>query len=245
MNRSRCQPSGRRLPRLKLTTDGQGLVSHAGARLLAELAERSGLGPDLSAALAPIVKGPRRHAPGDVLVDLAITLADGYEFVSDLKVLRDQPELFGEVASQPTAWRLLDAIDESLLTGLQAARAASRAKVWAAGLAPEAKRVTLDFDATLVDATLVDVHTDDKEGAEPTYKKGPGYHPLLVYCDETGEAFAGKLRRDRRGLRRQAATGLGRCQHRCRPHLPARRCGRPAASADEGPAASADEGRGP
>ena len=116
-------------------------------------------------------------------------LADGYEFVSDLKVLRDQPGLFGEVASQPTAWRLLDAIDEDLLAELQAARAASRARAWAAGLAPGTKQVTLDFDAT-----LVDVHTDDKEGAEPTYKKGCGFHPLFVYCDQTHEAFAGKFR---------------------------------------------------
>lgn len=189
VKRSRCQPASRRLPRLKVTTDGQGLVSHAGDRLLAELAERCGIAADLSAALAPIVKGPRRHAPGQVLVDLAVMLADGYDFVSDLKVLRDQPGLFGDVASQPTAWRLLDAIDEGLLAKLQAARAASRARAWAAGLAPETKTVTLDFDAT-----LVDVHTDDKEGAEPTYKKGCGFHPLFVYCDQTREAFAGKFR---------------------------------------------------
>ena len=43
------------------------------------------------------------------------------------------PSLFGEVASQPTAWRLLDAIDEACLADLQAARAASRARAWAAG----------------------------------------------------------------------------------------------------------------
>jgi hypothetical protein len=49
--------------------------------------------------------------------------------------------------------------------------------------------VALDFDAT-----LVDVHTEDKEGAGPTYKKGFGLHPLFVYCDQTKEAFAGKLR---------------------------------------------------
>lgn len=176
----------RRRKRLKVTADGWGVVSHAGSRLLADLAERAGLGADLSAALAPVVRGHRRHAPGDVLVDLAVSLADGGECVSDLKVLRDQPDLFGEVASQPTAWRLLDAIDADLLAVLQAARAAARARVWVAGLAPE--KVTLDFDAT-----LVDLHSD-KEQASPTYKKGFGYHPLLVFCDETNEALASKLR---------------------------------------------------
>jgi hypothetical protein len=128
----------------------------------------------------------RRHDPGEVLVDLALMLVDGGECVSDLKVLRDQPDLFGRVASQPTAWRLLDSIDENVLARLQAARSKSRARVWAAGLAPA--KVTLDFDAT-----LVNVH-GEKERAEPTYKKGFGYHPLLVYLDETGEALAGMLR---------------------------------------------------
>jgi hypothetical protein len=176
----------RRRPSLKVAPDGHGLVSHAGTRLLADLADRSGLGADLSAALAPLVKAPRLHAPGEVLVDLAVMLAAGGECVLDLKTLRGQPGLFGEVASQPTAWRLVDAIDEALLAGLQAARAASRARAWAAGLAPE--KLTLDFDAT-----LVNLHSE-KERAEPTYKKGFGYHPLLVYLDQTGEALAAKLR---------------------------------------------------
>jgi hypothetical protein len=78
----------RRRKSLKVTADGHGVVSHAGSRLLADLAERAGLGADLSAALEQVVKG---HAPGDVLVDLAVMLADGGECVSDLKVLRDQP----------------------------------------------------------------------------------------------------------------------------------------------------------
>jgi hypothetical protein len=80
----------------------------------------------------------------------------------------------------------LDAIDEDVLGRLQAARAASRTRAWAAGLAPA--KLTLDFDAT-----LVNLHSE-KERAEPTYKKGFGYHPLLVYLDQTGEALAGKLR---------------------------------------------------
>ena len=175
----------RRRPRIRVTADGHGTASHAGTRLLADLAERSGLGRDLTAAMAPAERR-RRHEPGEVLVDLALTLADGGECVSDLKVLRDQPSLFGPVASQPTAWRLLNAVDEEMLGRLQAARSTSRAKVWAAGLAPG--KVTLDFDAT-----LVGLHSE-KEKAEPTYKKGFGYHPLLVFCDETNEALAGKLR---------------------------------------------------
>ena len=143
---SRCRP------RVRVTADGHGVVSHAGTRVLADMTERAGLGPDLSGALSAMVLRRRRHDPGQVLVDLAVTLADGGECVSDLKVLRHQPDLFGAVGSQPTAWRVLDGIDERLLAGLQSARAVSRARVWAAGLAPAA--LTLDFDAS-----LVNVHT--------------------------------------------------------------------------------------
>lgn len=176
----------RRRPRVRVTADGCGTVSHAGTRLVADLADRAGLGRDLSAVFAAAVRRSRRHDPGEVLVDLALTLVDGGECISDVKVLRNQADLFGQVASQPTAWRLLDSIDEAMLADLQAARAKARARVWAAGVAPE--KVTLDFDATLVNVA------SEKEQAEPTYKKGFGFHPLLVYLDQTSEALAGMLR---------------------------------------------------
>lgn len=176
----------RRRPSVKVTADGRGVVSHAGVRLLSDLAERVGLGTELGAALAPVVSRARRHDPGDVLVDLALMLADGGQCVSDLKVLREQPALFGPVASQPTAWRVLDSIDAALLTAAQDARATCRARVWAAGLAPSS--LTLDFDAS-----LVNTHTD-KEHTAPTYKRGYGYHPLFVFLDQTGEQLACLLR---------------------------------------------------
>jgi Transposase DDE domain group 1 len=173
-------------PPMRVKADGKGLVSHSGTRLLADMAEVSGLQDDLSVALSPLVRRRRRHDPGRVLVDLAVMAADGGGYSSDLAPLRDQPVLFGPVASQPTAWRLLNAIDDSLVARVNTARAQARARVWAAGLAPE--RVTLDFDATLVDA-----HTE-KENASPTYKGGYGFHPFVVSLDETKEALVGMLR---------------------------------------------------
>src|ERR1035437_8142268 len=82
-------------PRLRVSADGAGLVGHAGSRLLAELAERSGLDQGLSKALAPLVKRRRRHDPGRVLADLAVTLAHGGEYIADLAPLRQPPDLFG------------------------------------------------------------------------------------------------------------------------------------------------------
>jgi hypothetical protein len=46
-------------------------------------------------------------------------------------VLRDQPELFGAVASYPTTWQVLAGIDDGALARLRAAHAAAREVAWA------------------------------------------------------------------------------------------------------------------
>jgi hypothetical protein len=169
-----------------VTDNGRGVVGHAGARLLCNLAEKVGLNAGLSAAMAPTKKRRRGHDRGRVLVDVAVMIADGGEAISDLAVLRDQPELFGKVASTPTAWRALEAVDDAALARIGQARAEARARVWAAGADPGF--YVLDFDGTLIGS-----HSE-KEGAAPTYKRGFGFHPLLVFLDATGEALAGILR---------------------------------------------------
>jgi hypothetical protein len=180
VKRNRCRP------RLKVSSDGRGVVGHAGARLLSDLADRVGLTAGLSDAMAPTKQRRRGHDRGRVLTDLAVMIADGGTTISDLAVLRDQPGLFGEVASTPTAWRTLEAVDGAALERIAAARAAARRRVWAAGADPGF--YVVDFDATLITA-----HSD-KVGAEPTYKRGFGFHPLLAFLDATGEALAGILR---------------------------------------------------
>ena len=66
------------------------------------------------------------HDPGRVAVDLAVMLADGGEAIADLAVLRNQSALFGPVASDPTAWRLLSNLDAAVLARLRQARARAR-----------------------------------------------------------------------------------------------------------------------
>jgi Transposase DDE domain group 1 len=173
-------------PRLTVTGDGKNVAAHVGSRMVCDLADELGLTEGLSAAMAPTKQRRRGHDRGRVLVDLAVMLADGGEAISDLAVLRDQPNLFGEVASLPTAWRTLEAIDDDALVRIAAARAAAREQAWAAGADPGF--YVIDFDGTLVTA-----HSD-KEGAAPNYKRGFGFHPLLAYLDATGEALAAKLR---------------------------------------------------
>ena len=115
-----------RRPGIVVTTGGQGVVSHAGARLLCELADDVGLTEALSEAMAPTKQRRRGHDRGQVLVDMAVAIADGATTLSDVRVLGDQPGLFGDVASVPTMWRTLEATDRSALERIEAARASAR-----------------------------------------------------------------------------------------------------------------------
>src|SRR6187549_2780517 len=101
-----------------VTTDGTGVVSHAGTVLLRELAERVGLRAGLSEATDGLRSRRSGHDPGQVLTDLAVMLADGGEAISDISALSDQPRLHGPVASGTTAWRVLAGLDSSLLGDL-------------------------------------------------------------------------------------------------------------------------------
>jgi len=178
-----------------VTADGTGIVSHAGAALLRELADESGLTAGWTQALLSTYKGTPVHLPGRVLTDLAVTLADSGDCLADLAALRDQAALFGPVASHPTSYRVLDRVGVTQLAALRTARAEARARVWAVGGGPDLSDgtgVMMDVDASLLTA-----HSE-KEGAAPTYKHGFGFHPLLVFLDRPdvsgGEALAGILR---------------------------------------------------
>ena len=177
-----------------MTADGAGVVSHAGAGLLVELAAATGLVDAWNDVLLDTYKSaPTVHLPGRVLADLAVAVADGARSISDLAALRDQPDVFGAVASTPTAWRVLDRVSEVHLGLLRSGRAAARASAWAAGAGPDLSgELHLDIDATIVTA-----HSE-KELAAPTWKKTFGFHPLLCFLDRpdvsSGEALAGIVR---------------------------------------------------
>ncbi|MCA1701021.1 MAG: IS1380 family transposase [Actinobacteria bacterium] len=170
-----------------MTADGKGLASHAGSALLVAVADKVGLTDALSEALAPTRERPSVHDPGEVVRDLCVMLADGGDCLSDLGALRDQEDLFGRVASNATAWRVIDSLtEEGMLCRLREARARARQRAWELGAKPE--RLTLDLDATLLRA-----HSD-KECAAGNFKGGFGFHPMLCYLDESEEALAGLLR---------------------------------------------------
>ncbi|MFF1838862.1 IS1380 family transposase [Streptomyces sp. NPDC058231] len=187
-------------PRLVVSADGAGLIGHAGSRLLADLADATGLTGAYSVALHPLRPRGTGHDPGRIMTDLAVMLADGGEAITDLAVLRDQAEVFGPVASTPTAWRLLADTDDAALASLRAARASAREVAWMQAAETgqgipavraggrELPGLVLDLDATLITS-----HSE-KEQAAPTYKGGFGFHPLLCFLANTGEAMSGRLR---------------------------------------------------
>jgi hypothetical protein len=173
---------------VEVTADGAGLVSHAGTALLGQVADMLGLTSALSLRLGVLKQRRRGHDPGRVIRDLAVMLADGGECVSDLGAVREQDALFGEVASDSTAFRTVDRIASTpgMLDALRSAHATARERFWELSGAPQ--RLTIDVDATLITA-----HSE-KERASGNYKHGYGFHPLGAYADETREALAMLLR---------------------------------------------------
>jgi hypothetical protein len=117
---------------LEVTGGGTGIVSHAGVVLLRVLADRTGLTGGLSRALA--CDRLLVHDRGRVLADLACAIADGAEVISDFRVMGDQEELFGPVASVPACWRALDEIaggGSRALARIALAVNAARRQAWA------------------------------------------------------------------------------------------------------------------
>ncbi len=181
---------------LEVTGGGSGVVSHAGLVLLRQLADR----PGLTGGLSRVLRSPRRgHDRGRVVADLACAIADGGRAISDIRVLGDQAELFGPVASVPTVWRVLREIaagGERTRCGLAGAVNAARRQAWARvpALPPVrvADRALAGVACIRLDATVTLAHSD-KELAEPNVK-GFGFHPLLAACDNTCEPLAWMFR---------------------------------------------------
>jgi hypothetical protein len=154
---------------VEVSADGVGLVSHAGTALVAQGADMVGLASALSVRLAAIKQRRRGHDPGRVIRDLTVVLVDRGECVSDLGAVREQDALFGKVASDSTAFRVIDRIASirGMSNAVREAHARARARFWELARAPE--RLTLDVDATLITA-----HSE-KEKAAGNLKAATGF----------------------------------------------------------------------
>ncbi len=129
------------------------------------------------------------HDRGKVLVQSMLMLAGGGESCADIEHLRAQEDLFGSTPSDSTVFRSFHEISPDVRDALAEAFAGVRAEVWRRCAATKAAPVILD-----IDASLVEIHTETKEGTGPHYKGGWGFHPMFCFADATGEALSGLLR---------------------------------------------------
>jgi hypothetical protein len=190
------------LPNLVLDPARESLISSSGALLLQETVRVIDVARGLSQALSPWRAARTVHDPGKVLLDVAMAVALGGDCLADVAAVRAQPAVFGAVASDPTVSRLFAALAadvEDAVAAIREVRARARAAVWSRrrplGGTPGRRlggQVIIDIDATLVTA-----HSD-KEGAEPTFKRGFGFAPMCAFVDHgeqgTGETLAIDLR---------------------------------------------------
>jgi hypothetical protein len=176
--------------RLRVETGGEGVVAHVGLHCLGRFADRLYV-PDLLSARIPVMSERLPvHDRGKVVVQAMLMMAGGGEACSDIERLRAQPALFGEVPSDSTLYRTFFQLDAATVTGLWEAMAEARAKVWRRSAATTGTAmVVLD-----IDASLHQIHSENKELTGPTYKGGFGFHPVYCFADATGETLAVRLR---------------------------------------------------
>ncbi|MGH9044440.1 MAG: IS1380 family transposase [Acidimicrobiales bacterium] len=170
---------------------GDQVVSHVGLHALGTFADQLGLGEALSARIPLAGKRMPLHDRGKVLVHAMLMLAGGGESCADIEHLRAEDALFADVCSDSTLYRTVtENLDAETLASLKEGFAEVRAKVWRRGkLTKGTGPVVLD-----IDATLINVHTESKEGTGPNYKGGYGFHPMACFVDGTGEAPSVLLR---------------------------------------------------
>lgn len=168
--------------RLVVTGDGKGVTGQAGTWMLGQVADRLGIADGLTRAMAGTTERSTAHDRGRVLTQMAMMIAAGGRCVSDLATLRDQPALFGRVPSDATAWRTVndDVDDQRREQIVQVRQAAVAALAGRAGL-DTADEVIID-----IDATVLHLHSELKQQAAPTFKRGFGFHPMLAFIEPLG-----------------------------------------------------------
>jgi hypothetical protein len=169
---------------------GTQVVAHVGLHALGSFADRLKLGEAFSACIEPTGERAPVHDRGKVLAQAMLMLAGGGRACTGIEHLRAQPGLFGAVPSDSTLYRTLRHIDAVTLDALRSAFAEVRTNAWRqAGIIDGDTRVVLD-----IDASLHEVHSENKQDTAAHYKGGFGFHPIYCFADATGECLAERLR---------------------------------------------------
>ncbi len=176
---------------VRVEAGGTQVVAHVGLHVLGSFADRLGLGEALSEAVGWGGPGVPLHDRGKVLTQVMLMLAGGGECCADIEFLGSQGRLFAGVCSDSTVYRTFtETLDVAAVTRARQAVARIRSRVWARSASTSGTgTVMLD-----VDASLVEIHSENKQSTAPHYKGGFGFHPVFCFADATGEALASRLR---------------------------------------------------
>ena len=162
--------------RVVVESGGDQVVAHVGLHALGDFADRLGLGAHLSECIP--IPGERAplHDRGKVLVHTSLMLAGGGESCADIEHLRAQRDLFGHVASDSMLYRTFHEITPEVRTAIAAGFAEVRSEVWRRSAATKGTGpIYLD-----IDATLIEIHSENKEEAGPNYKGGFGFRSIAL-----------------------------------------------------------------
>lgn len=176
--------------KVKIEAGGDGAVGHVGLHALAAFADQLGVPAALSAVVPWTGERAPGHDRGKVLVHAMLMLAGGGHSCADVEQLRVESRLFGSVASDTTTYRTFTAIGGGVRGDLHDAFGVVRREVWRrSSVTNNAGPVVLD-----IDASLVQIHSENKEQTAATYKGNFGFHPMFCFADATGETLAALLR---------------------------------------------------
>ncbi len=187
--------------RVKVEAGGSGVVAHVGLHALGSFADRLGLADSLSSSIRAGTGRRPLHDRGKVLVQVDLMLAGGGESCADAEHLRCEADLFGFVPSDSTVHRSFHELGGALRRHLAGAIAEVRRTAWArSAVTKGSDPVFLD-----IDATLVEIHSENKECTAPTYKgvRLPP-DPLLRRCNRRGPLRAAETRQCRFQHRRRS-----------------------------------------
>ena len=112
--------------RVHVAVGSESLISSSGLSLLAQTASVSGLSEAISDGLFKWRKPTAVHDPGKVVLDLVLAIAAGGDCLAHVSLVRAQPELFGQVAPDPTISRLIDALGDDPAAAVAAVRRPAR-----------------------------------------------------------------------------------------------------------------------
>lgn len=178
-------------PRVKVEKGSQIVTGNAGGILVRGLAVAMGLHRLIDEKVRVKVR-ERGYGEAEMILSLCENLALGGECLDDLDGPRHDDALLRllGVANLPdptTAGRFLRRFTVGHLKQLDVVH--REALVRAHRLSPT-KTATLFGDSSIFPA-----YGAAKEGVEPTWKGGTGYHPLLCFIEETEELVHSRLRR--------------------------------------------------